>query len=144
MDRFSHVFTTTVCFYALCYYRSDYVLEKPCFQLSCVMLRMVLNPIVYPVRSVHSLGATIGPTQPSVKLSTVGGLVVLVAGATIRNSLPDNVISVPSLSTFCQHARGARGLGDVPPAGMQGQSPCWGLGALRSPAMDLPLVGGEN
>jgi len=54
------------------------------------MLRMVLNPIVYPVRSVHSLGATIGPTQPSVKLSTVGGLVFVVAGATIRNSLPDN------------------------------------------------------
>ena len=94
---------------------------------------MVLNPIVYPVRSVHSLGATIGPTQPSVKLSTVGGLVVLVAGATIRNSLPDNVISVPSLSTFCQHARGARGLGDVPPAGMQGAEPLLGPGGAPIP-----------
>jgi len=130
MDRFLHVFTTTVCFYAVCYYRSDYVLEKPCFQMSCVMRRMVLNPIVYPVRSVHSLGATIGPTQPSVKLSTVGGLVFLVAGATIHNSLPDNVISVPSLSTFCQHARG---LGDVPPAGMQGAEPLLGPGGAPIP-----------
>jgi len=37
---------------------------------------------------------------PSVKLSTVGGRAFPVAGLTIWNSLPDNVISAPSLSTF--------------------------------------------
>jgi len=36
---------------------------------------------------------------PSVKLSTVGGRAFPVAGPTIWNSLPDNVISAPSLST---------------------------------------------
>jgi len=39
---------------------------------------------------------------PSVKLSTVGGLAFPVAGPTIWNSLPDNVVSAPSLSTFHQ------------------------------------------
>ena len=33
-------------------------------------------------------------------LSTVGGRAFPVAGPAIRNSLPDNVISAPSLSTF--------------------------------------------
>ena len=42
---------------------------------------------------------------PSVKLSTVGGRVFPVAQPTIRNSLPDNVISAPSLSTFRQHLK---------------------------------------
>jgi len=37
---------------------------------------------------------------PSVKPSTVGGRAFPVAGPTIWNSLPDNVISAPSLSTF--------------------------------------------
>ena len=37
---------------------------------------------------------------PSVKLSTVGGRAFPVAGPTIWNSLPDSVISAPSLSTF--------------------------------------------
>ena len=37
---------------------------------------------------------------PSVKLSTVGGRAFPVAGPTIWNSLPDNVISAPSLSIF--------------------------------------------
>ena len=35
---------------------------------------------------------------PSVKLSTVGGQAFPVAGPSIWNSLPDNVISAPSLS----------------------------------------------
>ena len=39
---------------------------------------------------------------PSVKLSTVGGRAFPVAGPTIWNNLPDNVISAPSLSTFRQ------------------------------------------
>jgi len=39
--------------------------------------------------------------QP-VKLSAVGGRAFQVAGPTIWNSLPDNVISAPSLSTFRQ------------------------------------------
>jgi len=37
---------------------------------------------------------------PSVKLYTVGGRAFPVAGPTIWNSLPDNVISATSLSTF--------------------------------------------
>jgi len=39
------------------------------------------------------------------KLSTVGGLAFPVAGPTVWNSLPDNVISTPSLSTFRQHLK---------------------------------------
>ena len=42
---------------------------------------------------------------PSVKLSTVGGQAFPVAGPTIWNSLPDNVISAPSLSTVRQHLK---------------------------------------
>ena len=42
---------------------------------------------------------------PSVKLSTVGGRALPVAGPTIWNSLADNVISVPSLSTFRQRLK---------------------------------------
>ena len=42
---------------------------------------------------------------PSVKLSTVGGRAFLVARPTIWNSLPDNMISAPSLSTFRQHLK---------------------------------------
>ena len=42
---------------------------------------------------------------PSVKLSTVGGRAFPVAGPTICNSLPDNVISTPSLSTFRQRLK---------------------------------------
>jgi len=41
----------------------------------------------------------------SVKLSTVGGRAFPVAGPTIWNSLPDNVISVPSLPTFRQRLK---------------------------------------
>ena len=37
---------------------------------------------------------------PPMKLSTVGGRAFPVAGPTIWNSLPDNVISAPSLSNF--------------------------------------------
>jgi len=40
-----------------------------------------------------------------VKLSTVGGWAFPVAGPTIWNNLPDNVISAPSLSTFRQHLK---------------------------------------
>ena len=43
--------------------------------------------------------------MPSVKLSTVGGQAFPVAGPTIWNSLPDNVISAPSLSTVRQHLK---------------------------------------
>jgi len=39
---------------------------------------------------------------PSVKLPTVDGQAFLVSGPTIWTSLPDNVISAPSLSTFRQ------------------------------------------
>ena len=39
---------------------------------------------------------------PSVKLSTVGGRAFPVAGPTSWNSLPNNVISAPSLSTIRQ------------------------------------------
>ena len=39
---------------------------------------------------------------PPVKLSTVGGRAFPVAGPTTWNSLPDNVMSSPSLSTLCQ------------------------------------------
>ena len=42
---------------------------------------------------------------PSVKLSTVGGRAFPVAGPTIWNSLPDSVISAPSLSTFRQRLK---------------------------------------
>ena len=42
---------------------------------------------------------------PPMKLSTVGGRAFPVAGPTIWNSLPDNVISAPSLSTFRQRLR---------------------------------------
>jgi len=42
---------------------------------------------------------------PSVKLSTVGGRVFPVARPTIWNSLPDNVTSAPSLSTFHQRLK---------------------------------------
>jgi len=42
---------------------------------------------------------------PSVKLSTVGGRDFSVAGLTIWNSVPDNVISAPSLSTFRQRLK---------------------------------------
>jgi len=42
---------------------------------------------------------------PSVKLYTVGGRSFPVAGPTIWNSLPDNVISAPNLSTFRQRLK---------------------------------------
>ena len=42
---------------------------------------------------------------PPVKLSTVGGRAFPVAGPTIWNSLPDSVISAPSLSTFRQRLK---------------------------------------
>ena len=42
---------------------------------------------------------------PSMKLSTVGGRAFPVAGPTIWNSLPDSVISAPSLSTFRQRLK---------------------------------------
>jgi len=42
---------------------------------------------------------------PSVKLSTFDGWAFPVAGPTIWNSQPDNVISAPSLSTFRQRLK---------------------------------------
>jgi len=42
---------------------------------------------------------------PPVKLSTVGGRAFPVAGPTIWNSLPDSVISAPSLPTFRQRLK---------------------------------------
>ena len=55
-------------------------------------------------RSLHS-ARTNRLLVPSVKLSSVGGQAFLVAGPTIWNSLPDNVISAPSLSTFRQRLK---------------------------------------
>ena len=43
--------------------------------------------------------------MPSIKLTTVGGRAFPVARPTIWNSLPDNVISAPSLSTFHQRLK---------------------------------------
>jgi len=43
--------------------------------------------------------------EPSVKLSAVGGGAFPVAGPTIWNSLPDSVISAPSLSAFRQRLK---------------------------------------
>jgi len=51
---------------------------------------------------------------PPVKLSTVGGRAFPVAGPTIWNSLPDNVISTPSLSTFLQRLKNMSVPGLVP------------------------------
>jgi len=42
---------------------------------------------------------------PPVKLSTIGGRAFPVAGPTIWNSLPDSVISAPSLSIFRQRLK---------------------------------------
>ena len=42
---------------------------------------------------------------PSVKLSTVGGRAFPVAGPIVWNSLPDNVLSAQSLSTFRQRLK---------------------------------------
>jgi len=42
---------------------------------------------------------------PFVKMSTVGCRAFPVAGSTIWNNLPDNVISAPSLSTFRQRLK---------------------------------------
>ena len=55
-------------------------------------------------RSLHS-ARTNRLLVPSVKLSTVGGRAFPVAGPTIWNSLPDNVISAPSLSTSRQRLK---------------------------------------
>jgi len=55
-----------------------------------------------------ALSAAVGAQNtgnPSVKLSTVGGRAFPVAGPTIWNSLPDSVISVPSLSTSRQRLK---------------------------------------
>jgi len=43
--------------------------------------------------------------MPSIKLTTVGGRAFPVARPTIWNSLSDNVISAPSLSTFHQRLK---------------------------------------
>jgi len=64
--------------------------------------------------------------RQSVKLSTVGGRSFPVAGPTVCNSLPDNVISAPSLSTFRQRfCPGPRSLT---------------LGQTRPPVRFWPLV----
>ena len=57
-----------------------------------------LSPIFTPMTDDRLL-------VPSVQLSTVGGRAFPVAGPTIWNSLPDNVISAPSLSTFRQRLK---------------------------------------
>jgi len=54
-----------------------------------------------PVRSARTNRLLV----PSVKLSTVGGRAFPVAGPTIWNSLPDDAISAPSLSTFRQRLK---------------------------------------
>jgi len=61
---------------------------------------------VSPICLVEVPSALLGPMLvPSVKLSTVGGRAFPVAGPTIWNSLPDNAISAPSLSTFRQRLK---------------------------------------
>ena len=55
-------------------------------------------------RSLHS-ARTNRLLVPSVRLSSVGGRAFPIAGPTIWNSLLDNVISSPSLSTFRQRLR---------------------------------------
>jgi len=67
-------------------------------------LRYRIPPPSYLCPFVRS-GRGIRLPVPSVKLSTVGGRAFLVARPTIWNSLPDNVISAPSLSTFRQHLK---------------------------------------
>jgi len=42
---------------------------------------------------------------PSIRLSTVGSRAFLVAGAKVWNSLPDDVTSAPTLSTFPRHLK---------------------------------------
>ena len=54
-----------------------------------------------PLRSARTNRLLVLP----VKLSTVGGRAFPVAKPTIWNSLPDNVISAPSLSTFRQRLK---------------------------------------
>ena len=51
---------------------------------------------------------------PSVKVSTVGGRAFPVTGPAIWNSLPDNVISAPSLSTFRQHLTRSSAIAEGP------------------------------
>jgi len=54
----------------------------------------------------RSQSAALSALSPrTVKLSTVGGRAFPVAGPTIWNSLPDNVISAPSQSTFRQRLK---------------------------------------
>ena len=55
-------------------------------------------------RSLHSARTNCLLVPPE-KLSTVGGRAFPVAGPTIWNSLPDSVISAPSLSTFRQRLK---------------------------------------
>jgi len=52
-------------------------------------------------------GLWLGSGRPimAVKLPTVGGRAFTVAGPTIWNNLPNNVISAPSLSTFHQRLK---------------------------------------
>jgi len=64
---------------------------------------------VHPIKCIAhaSFGGWVDTSLPlpSVKLSTAGGRAFPVAGPTIWNSLPDNVISAPSLLTFRQRLK---------------------------------------
>jgi len=53
----------------------------------------------------HRLCSDQSSSGAAVKLSTVGGRAFPVAGPTIWNSLPDSVISAPSLPTFRQRLK---------------------------------------
>jgi len=58
-----------------------------------------------PSGSKAELTCLLYPVLQSVNLSSVGGRAFPVAGPTICNCLPDNVISAPSLSTFCHRLK---------------------------------------
>ena len=55
-----------------------------------------------PNRDLHRLNQL---DVPSFRLSTVGSRVFPIAGAKVWNSLPDDVTSAPSLSTFRRHLK---------------------------------------
>jgi len=67
-------------------------------QLEQVLVRVADLPGRRSLRSARTNRLLV----PSIKLPTVGGRAIPVAGPTIWDSLPDNVTSAPSLSTFGQ------------------------------------------
>jgi len=77
---------------------------RPLMELRRHMSRLVRVADLPGRRSLRS-ARTNRLLVPSVKLSTVGGRSFPVAGPTTWNSLPDSVISAPSLSAFRQRLK---------------------------------------